>query len=154
MPISLFQGRLSHLLWCHLMCAPTGASLPSTRSVDPGSEPGAPLLAYYPLFCTLAGTGIRLDETLAFQWEDLDGLVRELRVARSLSRGQVSTPKAGRGRTEDLSQVLAKTLEQLQQARTNEAFLLGWPALAPGSFTRGRARRWMKAKCDTPCGRC
>jgi integrase len=89
---------------------------------------------YYPLFFTLAGTGLRLGEALALQWEDLDGLARELRVTRSLSRGQVGTPKAGHGRTVDLSQVLAETLGQLEQARTREALLLGWQTLPSWVF--------------------
>ncbi len=89
---------------------------------------------YYPLFFTLAGTGIRLGEALALQWEDLDGLARELRVTQSLSRGQLGTPKAGHGRTVDLSQVLAETLGQHEQARIREARLLGWPTLSPWVF--------------------
>ena len=89
---------------------------------------------YYPLFFTLAGTGLRLGEALALQWDDLDGLAREIRVTRSLSRGQVGTPKAGHGRTVDLSQVLAETLWQLEQARTREALLLGCQTLPPWVF--------------------
>jgi integrase len=89
---------------------------------------------YYPLFFTLAGTGIRLGEALALQWEDLDGFAREIRVTRSLSRGLVGTPKAGHGRTVDLSQVLAETLGQLEQSRTREAWLLGWQTLPPWVF--------------------
>ncbi|HEV8329327.1 MAG TPA: site-specific integrase [Nitrospiraceae bacterium] len=89
---------------------------------------------YYPLFFTLAGTGIRLGEALALQWDDIDGLARELRLTRSLSRGQMGTPKAGHGRTLDLSQVLAETLGQLEQSRTREAVLLGWPTRPPWVF--------------------
>jgi integrase len=89
---------------------------------------------YFPLFFTLAGTGMRLGEALALQWDDVDGLARELRVTQSLSRGQLGTPKAGHGRTVDLSQVLAETLEQIEQARTREARLLGWPTLSPWVF--------------------
>lgn len=89
---------------------------------------------YYPLFFTLAGTGLRLGEALALQWEDVDGFGRELRVTRSLSRGQLGTPKAGHGRTVDLSQVLAETLGQLEQARTRESLLLGWPTRPPWVF--------------------
>jgi integrase len=55
-------------------------------------------------------------------------------VARSLSRDQVGTPKAGHGRTVDLSQVLAEMLGQLDQSRTREALLLGWPMRPPWVF--------------------
>ena len=89
---------------------------------------------YYPLFFTLAGTGIRLGEALALQWDDIDGLAREIRVRRSLSRGEVGTPKAGHGRTVDLSQMLAETLGTLGQCRTREAPLLGWQTLPPWVF--------------------
>ena len=89
---------------------------------------------YYPLFFTLAGTGLRLGEALALQWEDFDGLAREIRVMRSLSRGELGTPKAGHGRTVDLSQVLAETLGQLEQSCIREALLLGWPTRPPWVF--------------------
>ena len=89
---------------------------------------------YYPLFFTLAGTGIRLGEALALQWAEFDGLAREIRVMRSLSRGELGTPKAGHGRTVDLSQVLAETLGQLEQSCIREALLLGWPTRPPWVF--------------------
>jgi integrase len=56
------------------------------------------------LFLTLARTGLRLGESLALQWDDLDLSRRELRVARSLSHDRsIDTPKSGHGRTVDLS---------------------------------------------------
>ncbi len=82
---------------------------------------------YYPLLFTLAGTGIRLGEALALQWDDIDGFAREIRIVRSLSRGEMGTPKAGHGRTVDLSEVLAETLWQLEQTCTREAPLMGCP---------------------------
>ena len=89
---------------------------------------------YYPLFFTLAGTGIRLGEALALYGEDVDGLAREIRVMRSLSRGQIGTPKAGHGRSVDMSQTLSELLTQLQHRRTQEAVLLGWQRLPPWVF--------------------
>ncbi|MEO7859883.1 MAG: site-specific integrase, partial [Nitrospirales bacterium] len=89
---------------------------------------------YYPLFFTLAGTGMRLGEALALQWDDVDGLAREIRVTRSWSRGQVGTPKAGHGRTVDVSQTLMELLSHLQQHRTREALARGWEMLAPWVF--------------------
>ena len=92
---------------------------------------------YYPLFFTLAGTGIRLGEALALQWDDIDSLAREIRVVRSLSRGELGTPKAGHGRTVDLSQVLAETLGQLEQSHIRKAILLGWQTRPPWVFCTG-----------------
>jgi integrase len=89
---------------------------------------------YYPLFLTLAGTGMRLGEALAIQWEDVDGLAREIRVARSLSRGQVGTPKAGHGRSVDISQTLAEMLRHLEQQRAGEALAQGWATLPSWVF--------------------
>jgi len=42
----------------------------------------------YPLFLTLARTGLRLGEGLALQWENLDFSRRKLRVARAFSAGR------------------------------------------------------------------
>jgi integrase len=89
---------------------------------------------YYPLFLTLAGTGMRLGEALALQWDDVDILAREIRVARSLSRGEVGTPKAGRGRSVDISQTLAEMLRHLEQQRAGEVLGRGWQTLPPWVF--------------------
>ena len=89
---------------------------------------------YYPLFLTLAGTGMRLGEGLALQWGDLDILSRELRITRALSLGQIDTPKSGHGRTVDLSHTVAATLDGLQQARHEEAVNRKWASLPPWLF--------------------
>ena len=64
---------------------------------------------FHPLFFALAGTGMRLGEVLALQWEHVDVWQREVRVVQALSGGQISTPKSGHGRTVDISQTLAQT---------------------------------------------
>ncbi len=89
---------------------------------------------YYPLFFTLAGTGTRMGEALALQWEDVDVLRREIRVARALSQGQVETPKSGHGRTVDLSQPLADTLARLEVDRKAETLRKGWREMPPWVF--------------------
>ncbi len=86
---------------------------------------------YYPLFAALAGTGMRLGEALGLQWEDVDVLAREIRIARSFSRGQVETPKSGHGRTVDISQMLAETLTRLEVTRKQEKLKYGWPEIPP-----------------------
>ena len=57
---------------------------------------------------------MRLGEARALQGGDVDVLARELRVARTLSAGAVTTPKSGHGRTVDLSQHLAGTLTRCE----------------------------------------
>jgi integrase len=89
---------------------------------------------YYPLFLTLAGTGMRLGEALALQWDNVYLAASEIRVAQSLSRGRVDTPKAGHGRTVDVSQMLAAMLRQVEQQRAAELLERGWPMLPPWVF--------------------
>jgi integrase len=77
----------------------------------------------YPLFATLAGTGIRLGEALALRWDDLDYEAREIRIERAFpddaKEGEIETPKSGHGRTVDMSRVLSETLRTHElQART------------------------------------
>src|SRR2546427_213809 len=43
----------------------------------------------YPLFLTLARTGLRVGEALALQWNDLNVSGRDIRVARGFSRGRL-----------------------------------------------------------------
>src|SRR5207247_9036297 len=52
----------------------------------------------------LAETGLRIGEALALKPEDFDWNRPEVRIERALSqRGHLDTPKAGYGRTVDLS---------------------------------------------------
>ena len=45
---------------------------------------------FYPLFLTMARTGMRIGEALALPWDDVDFAQREIRVARAVSStGQV-----------------------------------------------------------------
>ena len=90
---------------------------------------------YHPLFVALAGTGMRLGEALALQWEDVNLEAREIRVARSVSRGRVDTPKAGHGRLVDISQRLAEMLRQLEQQRAAQALAQGWPEVPSWIFS-------------------
>ena len=46
---------------------------------------------------------MRLGEIRGLEWDDVKLEARDPRVARSLSRGPVDTPKAGHGRTVDIS---------------------------------------------------
>ncbi len=81
---------------------------------------------HYPLFLLLARTGLRPGEAYALQWGDLDLRGREIRVERSLSAGQIETPKTGQTRTVDMSEQLARTLRRLEIDRMVEKLRLGW----------------------------
>ncbi len=81
---------------------------------------------YYPLFFTLAGTGIRLGEAIALEWQHLDVLQRELRIVGTRSAGIDGTPKSGHGRTVDISTPLVETPVRLEIDRKTETLRRGW----------------------------
>src|SRR5262245_36854928 len=90
---------------------------------------------YYPLFFVLAGTGMRLGEALALQPEDLDCAAKTIRIARAFSEdGTLDTPKSGHGRTVDLSQSLAVTIEAHERTRRQDKLKYGWAELPPWLF--------------------
>jgi len=84
---------------------------------------------WYPLLLLLARTGVRIGESLALQWDDVDLAGRTLRVARALADdGQhVDTPKSGHGRDVDLSAQLTATLRALSAAQKAHALRDGTP---------------------------
>jgi integrase len=81
---------------------------------------------YYPLFFTLAGTGMRLGEAIGLQWPGVDVLSREIRISQTRSAGADDTPKSGHGRTVDLSTALAEMLARFEIARKAETLHKGW----------------------------
>ncbi len=80
---------------------------------------------YYPLFFTLARTGLRIGEAFALRWEDLDLANREIRIERALSAGRIETPKSGKSRTIDMSLALKDTLARLDVLRKQSALAEG-----------------------------
>jgi len=66
---------------------------------------------HYTLFLLLARTGLRIGETLALQWDDLNFNERFIEVKRSYVRGRISTPKNGKTRRVDMSLQLAESLK-------------------------------------------
>jgi integrase len=81
---------------------------------------------FYPLFLTMARTGMPIGEAMALQWDDVDFGQREIRVARAISStGQVDTPKAGHGRTVDMSMAVKDVLERRRTARKEQALADG-----------------------------
>ena len=89
---------------------------------------------HYPLFLLLARTGLRPGEAYALQWGDLDFRGREIRVERSLSAGQIETPKTGQTRTVDMSEQLARALRRFEIDRMVEKLRLGWQEMPPWVF--------------------
>jgi integrase len=65
---------------------------------------------WYAFVLTLARTGVRLGEAVAFQWDDIDWQSGFVEVRRSYSKRRLSTPKSGKGRRVDLSDHLLDML--------------------------------------------
>jgi hypothetical protein len=55
-------------------------------------------------------------------------------VERSLSAGQIETPKTGQTRTVDKSEQLMRTLRRLEIDRVVEKLRLGWRKMPPWVF--------------------
>ncbi|MEY4527140.1 MAG: hypothetical protein RL768_859 [Nitrospirota bacterium] len=90
---------------------------------------------FYLLFFVLAGTGMRLGEALALQWEDINCEEKTIRIARALSEdGTVGTPKSGHGRTVEISQHLANVLAAQETIHQREYLLYQWRELPPWVF--------------------
>jgi integrase len=54
--------------------------------------------AWFPLFATMAMTGMRFAEASALQWSDIDLDVGKIKVRRNVYRGMISTPKTAGSR--------------------------------------------------------
>ena len=98
----------------------------------------------YPLFATLAGTGMRLGEVVALQWNDIDYSAREIRIERAFSdhakHGGIQTPKSGHGRTVDLSRSLIEILKSHEVAMRSDRPLTGSSSSPPWVFPTSGGR--------------
>jgi integrase len=91
--------------------------------------------AYYPLFLTLARTGMRIGEALALQWGDIDWRSHTIHVQRSYSGRRIGTPKNGKTRRVDMSTQLTEVLRQvLVERRTETLQRPEWQGLPPWVF--------------------
>ena len=80
---------------------------------------------YYPMFLTLARTGMRLGEALGLQWGDIDFTGRFIEVRRAWVQRRVTTPKSGKTRRVDMTPQLAQTLKHLNTTRKEETLRQG-----------------------------
>jgi integrase len=77
---------------------------------------------YLSLYITAVSTGMRLGELLAFQWGDVAWSTRQLRVRRSLYKGQCFLPKSKKSRRAiDVGDQVLGALRALERARYGEA---------------------------------
>lgn len=97
----------------NLLTAPQlGALLATFRATEP---------ALYPLFMTLATTGLRWSEVTALRWEDLDKDAGVLRIRRANWRGHVRTPKTRKSlRAVPLGPQLATALDAHRRSMVRE----------------------------------
>jgi integrase len=90
--------------------------------------------AYYPLFLTLARTGMRIGEALALEWGDIDWRGQFIHVQRTYSGRRIMTPKNGRTRRVDMSEQLTAELKRLHTQRKAETLRGQWPDVPQAVF--------------------
>ncbi len=81
--------------------------------------------AWFPLFATMALTGMRFAEATALQWIDIDTTARKITIVRNQYRGMLSTPKTvGSRRAIPLVPELAEILEDHKRSLVNAPALI------------------------------
>jgi len=98
--------------------------------------------AIAPLLRFLFATGARRGEALGLQWDDVGFSAHAIRIRRSITRGQMSSPKSGKGRVVAMAPALASALFDLFAARRVEALHRGWPEVPPWVFCSEPERHW------------
>lgn len=88
----------------------------------------------YPLWYTMAVTGMRPGEAHGLQWQDVDGDGQTILVQRTLRDGEVGPPKSGKSRRVDMPADLKKILTSLDVQAKAEAMKRGGAA-PPWIFT-------------------
>jgi integrase len=104
-----------------------------------------------PLYIGAAMTGLRQGELLALRWVDIDWVAGRIRVAESLSRRELDSPKSHEGRSVPMADRLARELErhfQRSAYRANNDLVFCHPhtgeTLEPSTVTK-RFKRALKA---------
>lgn len=95
---------------------------------------------YYPFFLCALRTGMRLGELVGLQWGDIDFLGGFIEIRRAYTKGNMSTPKSGKGRRVDMSRQLAETLKELRTERKREALAKGWGEVPDPVFLNHEGR--------------
>jgi integrase len=81
--------------------------------------------AWYPFYLTAFRTGMRLGELLGLKWGDIDFFGKFIHVRRSFKLGRFSTPKNGKTRRVDMSDMLIAGLKALRTQAKKQALLAG-----------------------------
>lgn len=90
----------------------------------------------YPMFLTMARTGIRYGECLGLQWKDIDFENRFIHIQRGFTKGKIETPKSGQSRKVDMSLQLTEELTQLLHQRKIDTLKNGWAEMPDWVFLK------------------
>jgi len=90
----------------------------------------------YPMFLTMARTGIRYGECLGLQWKDIDFENRFIHIQRGFTKGKIETPKSGQSRKVDMSLQLTEELKQLLHQRKIDTLKNGWTEMPEWVFVK------------------
>ncbi|MDA3791816.1 MAG: site-specific integrase [Desulfobacula sp.] len=91
---------------------------------------------HYPMFLTMARTGIRYGECLGLQWKDIDFENRFIHIQRGFSKGKIETPKSGQSRKVDMSLQLTDVLKPLLHQRKIDTLKNGWSSVPEWVFVK------------------
>ena len=97
---------------------------------------------HYPMFLTMARTGIRFGECLGLQWKDIDFDNRFINIERGLSKGKIETPKSGQSRKVDMSLQLSQVLKELRHQRKVDTLKNGWSGMPEWVFISGKGNSY------------
>jgi integrase len=81
---------------------------------------------HFPMFLTLARTGLRLGEALGLQWGDIDFRGKFIEIRRAWVNARLTTTKTGKTRRVDATPLLLATLKSLKQRRKEQTLKNGW----------------------------
>ncbi len=103
----------------------------------------------------LFSTGVRRGELLGLKWADVDFERRRIHVRRAWVRGEVTSPKSGRGRFLAMPPGLGSLLIDLLAERRREGLQRGWPDVPEWVFpaktggpldARNFERAWLRVR--------
>ncbi len=89
---------------------------------------------FYPALAFLFYTGVRRGEVLALKWEDVDFDRQRIHIRRAYVKGQLTSPKSGKGRYVMMAPRLGELLLDVLAERRREAMENGWPELPEWVF--------------------